>query len=156
MRIIPAVAGAVVVTGLAFWVGVGGATMPDEPPDAEPAVSTPGHAPDHARSGKPDKAEKDDESDRAEKSDEGDKGKGKARGHDKGKARGHDKAAPPHAQGRVPKAGVPAPPGLMEKGEACVGHTRYEDGRLEPCPWNPHPHGKLVPAGPRPYSETEE
>jgi len=165
MRIIPAVAGAVMVTGLALWVGTGGATVPTEPPATEPAVSTPGHAPDHARSGKPpkpDKAEKSEKSGTSEKSDEDDKGKarghdkGKARGHDKGKARGHDKVPPPHAQGRKPRELVPQPPGRLKKGEACFGHARYEGGRLEPCPWKPHPHGKVVPAGPRPYSETEE
>jgi hypothetical protein len=133
----PAVAGAAIVAGLALGVGAGGASVPVDT-SSTVQVDQPrrdhddGQELGHVERGHREKAEK------AEKRDERDRPK--------------RLPVPRRHAGEL----LAVPPGLGDEAKACFSPARYTGGPLGPCPRKPHPHGKVVPVGPRPYSETEE
>lgn len=150
MWIKPAVAGAAVVIGLALVVGAEGASTPGGT-SSTVEVERPGRDHDDGRKHGHDKHEKAEKAQKAQKAQKPDR-PGRAEKPDRPGRRSRAEDAP---TGNGPPPHVTNRPGHPRHGEACVRPARYEGGPLEACPWT-RVEGRVVPAEPRPYSETEE
>lgn len=147
MWIKPAVAGAVIVTGLALGVAAGGASPPEDTTSTV-QVDQAGRDHDKGRKRGHDRDEKDQKSGRPDKAEK----PGKPGKHREPGPRGLPEGAP---NGNGPPPHVTLRPGHPRHGEACVRPARYEGGPLEACPWM-RVEGRIVPAEPRPHSESDE